>query len=164
MRWQWGLQSPKCPGTQGSFSSLLWLVVSGSRRAEGGHDSQRKKHIAVLCGKHVHFNCWGTMLLHTTHGLGLWLSGTVCPCTCNMVCLFLLFFSIDFTVSNLTVSLPVLEWHLHVAFIVAFCNLKTMFLSPSCQFGKEIAEEFLMPWATTSGKQLPTLPLQTDQH
>lgn len=43
---------------------------------------------------------------------------------------FLLFFNIDFTMSNLTVSSPVLEWHLHVAFIVAFCNLKTVFLSP----------------------------------
>lgn len=62
--------------------------IAGRRRAQ----LAKEEHIAFLCGEHVHFNCWGTMLLHTTHGLGLWHSGTVCPCTCNMACLFFYYY------------------------------------------------------------------------
>lgn len=64
------------------------LCQGAAMQAEGGHNSQRKEHMAVLCGEHVHFNYGRTMLLHTTHSLGLWLSGTVCPYTCNMACFF----------------------------------------------------------------------------
>lgn len=89
-RCQWHLQSPKSPETPVSTAARHdgWLCPGAEARAEGGHNSQRKEHIEVLCGEHVHFNCWGTMLLHTTHGLRLWLSGTVCPYTCNMARLF----------------------------------------------------------------------------
>lgn len=65
--------------------------------------------------------------------------------------------------SNLTVSFPVSESHLHIGFKLAFCNLRTMFLWPniSCHFEKETADDCLLPWATTRDKQLPTLPAST---
>lgn len=144
MRCQWGLQSPKFPGTQESFGSLLWLVVSGSRRrAEGGHNSQRKEHIAILCVLIAGEQCYSTP--PTAWACGLVAQSV--PTHAIWLACFLLFFNIDFTMSNLTVSLPVLEWHLHVAFIVAFCNLKTVFLSPMtlASLGRKLQRSFWCP-------------------
>lgn len=67
------LQSPKFFETPASATAHCggWSCQGAEAQAEGEHNSHGKEHIAVLCGDYVNFNCWGTMLLHNTHSLGL---------------------------------------------------------------------------------------------
>lgn len=60
---------------------LVMITVSVNRtQAEGGHNSQGKNtlHFRVVC---MFILIAGEQCCsNTTHGMGLWLSGTVCPC------------------------------------------------------------------------------------
>lgn len=136
--------------------------IAGRRRAQ----LTKEEHIAFLCGEHVHFNCWGTMLLHTTHGLGLWHSGTVCPCTCNMACLFFYYYFLarlyneQFN-SSLSCFWVALTFFFFFFFSTGpFYNLRPTFLwrVDLASLGRKLQLIFLLHWATTWGKQLPTLP------
>lgn len=131
MRCQWGLQSPNSLEHKRVSAHCCGWLCQGAEGGQKEGTTHRGRNTLQFCVASMFILIAGEQCYSTPPTA--WACGLVAqsvPTHAIWLACFLLFFNIDFTMKNLTVSLPVLEWHLHVAFTVAFCNFKIVFLSP----------------------------------